>query len=708
MAKIARVKLPDGRVARFSVPDDATPEQVTAEAQKLVARQQPKKQAKKSSGPLGWVGDNVLSPLNEAIIGIPEGIYNAASAVTDPVSALIFGEDAVKHARGQRQRASDAATNALVSRRAPVARDIGRAAGAMAIPLPGKKLQEGGKLAKTAYRAMQGAVGGAAVRNPGDDAGTPAAIGAAANVVLPPVISSIAQTAPAQALGRGISKMAAPLIGAADNAAEAVLPSVNQFLGRSHVPLRGMPAPTAAPLAPLGREAQARAARFQALGVDKPTTGMVTRDPAAFSFEQNASKLSGGDELATQMREVEAKLVDKGRSLVRNLGGAKGAEATGSAVDDVLDTKRAEMQKVTSKLYEKVRETRGDERIGNLDTLRRSFDHSELADNPVYEDMTAAIMKRLGRYADRDGGSVGVTLRQAEELRKFIGKLGNTTDPTARGARAELINALDDDVVNAVGDDAFKTARASATARFQEFSKTFAGRLADEKMAPELLTKRILGDGVKMSDLRALRKSLTTGTPEQVARGQDAWRGLQAQAIDDLLSKSVDADGNLVGSTLSREFNKSAPKFRELLGPDGFKTLRRLAAATRDAKAFPVGHSVNTSNTAITLANMFEQAPAKVKAGWLKMLAKYGSQHAVAAGISFPYGNIALEAGRAATNSMAEQRAAAALADKIRLAQSPEATAAAIREAQAAASSNPALAEFLRQAGVPIGAAADR
>lgn len=706
MSRIARVRMPDGRVARFSVPDDATPEQITAQAQKLTQQQsKPKKQ-----GALGWLSDNVLSPLNEAIIGAPEGIYNAASAVTDPISGLIFGEDAVKQARQQRRKVSDAATNALVTRRAPIARDIGRIAGTMAIPLPGKKLQEGGRLARAAYRAMQGAVGGAGVREVDQSAAAPAAIGATANVVLPPVISKLAQTRPAQAMGRMASRVAAPVVNKLDDLAEAAQPGINQFLGRPNVPLQGLPAvPPQAPLSALGRQAQARAARFKALGIDDPTTGMVTRDPAAFSFEQNIAKTAAGDDLARQMKEVEVGLVEKGRSIVRDMGGAKGPEATGKAVEDVLDTKRGEMQRVTSSLYKQVRDTRGDEAVGRLDILRARMTEPEVTYNPKFDEMREGISRWMtaNGLISKDGRlTKPVTVSQAEELRKLIGSLGSNMEPGVRMMRSKLIDALDDDVVGTIGDDAFKAARASARARFEEFSKTFPGKLADEKLAPELLTKRVLGDGVKLSDLRALRKSLTTGTDEQVARGMEAWKGLQTQAVDDLLNKSVDADGNLIGATLSREFNKSALKFREILPPEDFKMLRRLSAATRDVKSFPVGHSVNTSNTAVTLANMFEQAPAKVKTGWLKLMAKYGLQHGAAAAVSFPYGNVALEVGRKAAGSVAEQRAASALAEKIRLAQSPEATAAAIREAQSAAASNPAVAEFLRQAGVAIGGTA--
>src|SRR3546814_18270021 len=60
--------------------------------------------------------DQARSSVNEFLIGVPQGLYNAASAVTDPIASLIVGDDAVKQARGQRQRVVDSASRALVSR----------------------------------------------------------------------------------------------------------------------------------------------------------------------------------------------------------------------------------------------------------------------------------------------------------------------------------------------------------------------------------------------------------------------------------------------------------------------------------------------------------------------------------------------------------------------------------------------------------------
>src|SRR3546814_6547502 len=100
-----------------------------------MSKAQPKAQPRAKSTGSGML-DQAISFVNEFLIGVPQGLYNAASAVTDPIASLIVGDDAVKQARGQRQRVVDSASRALVSRPSSAARTAGQVGGAMLIPGP--------------------------------------------------------------------------------------------------------------------------------------------------------------------------------------------------------------------------------------------------------------------------------------------------------------------------------------------------------------------------------------------------------------------------------------------------------------------------------------------------------------------------------------------------------------------------------------------
>src|SRR3546814_2546507 len=130
-------------------------------------------------------------------------------------------------------------------------------------------------------------------------------------------------------------------------------PSVNfGFSIPKPAPAQPLIPPPRAPnnLSPLGRDAALREGRFRSLGVEQPTTGMVTRDPRAWNFERETAKRYGaGDELIGQFQNVEKQLVEIGRAHVRSQGGAKGPDATGLAVQKALDAKRKEMQEATDR-----------------------------------------------------------------------------------------------------------------------------------------------------------------------------------------------------------------------------------------------------------------------------------------------------------------------------------------------------------------------
>ena len=74
MAKIARFQFPDGKIGKFEVPDDYTPEQASSE---IEAQVYGKPQESNLSRLAGLGGRAVL----EGVAGVPAGIYNAVSSL---------------------------------------------------------------------------------------------------------------------------------------------------------------------------------------------------------------------------------------------------------------------------------------------------------------------------------------------------------------------------------------------------------------------------------------------------------------------------------------------------------------------------------------------------------------------------------------------------------------------------------------------------
>lgn len=67
--------------------------------------------------------DTPLDIINEALIGIPEGAYNLAAKVTDPIGRLMFGNKIAEQAQQQRRGFVDAARRATVTQERPIVRE---------------------------------------------------------------------------------------------------------------------------------------------------------------------------------------------------------------------------------------------------------------------------------------------------------------------------------------------------------------------------------------------------------------------------------------------------------------------------------------------------------------------------------------------------------------------------------------------------------
>ena len=128
----------------------------------------PKKAAPRNRGTGIGAIDTTLDVINEALIGIPEGAYNAAAMITDPISSLIFGKDVVKQAQTQRKKAVDTVARKLTTQSRPVAREIGRMVGPvagvtraanLAVPILQKAPVVGNALARIAAATGSGGVG---------------------------------------------------------------------------------------------------------------------------------------------------------------------------------------------------------------------------------------------------------------------------------------------------------------------------------------------------------------------------------------------------------------------------------------------------------------------------------------------------------------------------------------------------------------------
>lgn len=354
-----------------------------------------------------------------------------------------------------------------------------------------------------------------------------------------------------------------------------------------------------------------RAAVLKEVGIEKPTAAMISRDPRLWQFERNTAKLPGvGDELMQRYTDSNLAIQNALTTLGKGTGGkASTAYEAGESVVDAVTAKNKEMQSEVGKLYGKVREEVGDKVGFAPNRIVTALD--EASDNAYADNLVNSMMRKMRRYGVIDGEGKAVpeatlNINQAEELRKFANSLKG--DHQTDRIVSNVIDALDDDVIETAGNDAFKVARDAARDRFREFESKILGGVADGKVvADDVLRKTVFGGKVK--DVEALRNSLMSGSEDQVMRGTQAWSDLKLQALNTITANATDAGGALSGARLTKEMDKIGKERLEILfDPEELMKLKTIQKAAEYTTVQVPGAAVNHSNTASALSSILESS----------------------------------------------------------------------------------------------------
>ena len=435
--------------------------------------------------------------------------------------------------------------------------------------------------------------------------------GAASSALLSDDISDPSKAIPDALLGAatgglvklGVDKVAAPVLRAAANSApgKAAINAVTSRLPIKRAPARPRPMPPA----PDPKVAE-RTARFNRVGVNNPTTAMVTRNPTAWTRERNLQQLTEGQPVKDAILSVQDDLYNAAQTIT---AGAPGREATGKTVKEIVEGRNKRLGEGVSMLYTRAREQYGDVAVPSLDNLWSTMADPAWRNNSKFGAMNSQITGMLKDFnvIDDAGANIpgaSLNLSQANELRKFIGQLGDGNDPTIKAGRKLLINALDDDVLSNVGDDAFAAARKAARDRFAEFESGLTNKMASDGMFDEALPARIVQPGTSHQQVRDLFKTLG----EEGEAGRQAIEGIRRQVLADMLNNpsAMMTDGTTTainGKTLWNAFERNKDRYKVIFGDEMFPQVSDYITAVRDATVQPAMSSVNTSGTAAMLMN---------------------------------------------------------------------------------------------------------
>lgn len=500
--------------------------------------------------------------------------------------------------------------------------DLASAAGNVGMLSPLALIPGGqGTVGRAALGAVAGGAGGAMQfdeTNSAAGAAKNTAVGAATGAVIAPIAGAIADKfSPlvARAIGR-LKGMAARLTGA--TSADDIARQIPELASLPEQQARDLITEAQAQIARTGTLDEVALARKVNLIANDvtPTKSMVTRDPADWSVERNLQKLaqspdeklaSTGQELTRTYQANDAALTGKLQSFGEKLPRAT-QEAHGMTVMKTLDDLSTASQKDVGKLYDQVRQAKGEQLASDARNLVTTLD--DLKDATYAEKMVGSVMNKLRRFGmvDAEGKATAntLTVTQAEELRKFVNQLPNDF------GKREIIKAIDADVLSGAGEDAFGGARTAAKSRFAMLENPATqralntlGELSQGKTAQNFIKSQVIDAADQ--DVQTL---LLTIEKMPTDSGKSAINALRAGVLQHLEGKAINPNsGQFSGAALNRAVQEiGEDKLIRILGVAQYGKLQSLARAGIDATYQPAYAAVNHSNTAPMLMSLMQKA----------------------------------------------------------------------------------------------------
>lgn len=354
---------------------------------------------------------------------------------------------------------------------------------------------------------------------------------------------------------------------------------------------------------------------FRRLGLE-PTEAQRTRDVDLFVDQQDAFRKSGRVRQALDLQE--AQLTEKTAEAISDIG-ASGPPS--SAIDAVVD-RSLRLDEEIGQLYNEARRRAPQDAIVRpadaVKTLQTNAS-KKAVQGGVFESLRDEMRAQGLLSKDKFIPQARMTVQQSEELRQFANSLFPGSTPQGKQLIRDFKASLDNDVFKASGDDIFESARKAkrnfelgltkeAKNKFDKNRVSLIRDMLENKIAPEDIGKVLnAGSKYKAADLADLKRYLSEGTPEDVARGLESWNDIRGSALERIRDTAfigpVRADGSksLSRAGLEKAFkNIGNEKLGILFSSEERKFLRDLAQVAA-LKEPPPGTFTGTGPTGLAV-----------------------------------------------------------------------------------------------------------
>lgn len=361
----------------------------------------------------------------------------------------------------------------------------------------------------------------------------------------------------------------------------------------------------------LDKAALTRKAKAEDLGFTDDyamTTGQATRDPTLWARERNIAKTEDGLPVLDRFKNQNRRLATELREEMPQSPIV--GDDVGESISNSVNRKWREMQEQVSSVYKQIDQDVEGYAIRGMPRFEENL--KVMADDATAAPVIESVLNR-GRRIGLFGDEVkDVSVKNVEQFRKFINKIGDKNEPSLMRVKKEVIDMLDDEVIDGLEVDAYKFARDKARERFVEFETKLVKNIVDGKTPPDKLFNKVLNS--PRNELEALKYSLNKSHIQgEEAIGGDTWNAIRSSALDWLWDQSTQGmrgEGQFSGTMFKKAMDKLGEKKMQILfDDDELLKLLNIRDTGIDLTREPAFSSVNYSNTTPALYNMLSRVP---------------------------------------------------------------------------------------------------
>jgi ElaB/YqjD/DUF883 family membrane-anchored ribosome-binding protein len=290
-------------------------------------------------------------------------------------------------------------------------------------------------------------------------------------------------------------------------------------------------------------------------GVTSPTKAQLTGDAGDFQTQQELLKVSGP--VRATIENQDRQLYNSFDNAVNEVGQPSSNFSYNPVTNFVVD-KSLELDQAITSAYKSARQSTNNSKVISTDRMvdkLRGMAGAETASGGVYS-AVKGFLKEKGLITGKKLKVNGlIDADAAEALRIDINSLYDSVSPLGKSQLKDLKNALDEDVMQFAGEDAFKAARSmkakfereltrTKNNKFDKRSKEFLRDILENKYNPDtFFNDAIISKTTRSSDLGQLKKYLDdANTPEST----EAWNNVRAVAAEYITDNAFNEVGGVL------------------------------------------------------------------------------------------------------------------------------------------------------------------